>query len=191
MRSKYKFQHTRVDPDGRRCLIWASDGPGRGEVFALGVVPVGSPAHLEVRRSQLWTPNNLADEGKLDMLDVYFEDQAVRASVFGRLYNDTPVDTDGLADLTGEVSGTGYGALEWTRGTDWGAPSINGSGNGEVVGVEKTYTAGGSWSAATHFVLATVGSGTSGLLIAYAALAATRTLVDTDTLDVIPTVEQA
>lgn len=191
MHTRYKFEHTRVAPDGRRCLIWASDGPRGGEEFALGEIPVGSPAHLEVRRSQLWTPNNLADEGKLDMLDVYFDTQAVRANTYGRLYNDTPVDTDGLSDLSGEVSGTGYAALTFARGTDWGAPSINGSGNGEVVGVEKTYTAGGAWSAATYFVLATVASGTSGLLVAYAALSTTRTLADTDTLDVTPTVEQA
>lgn len=182
--TKQKFAHTRLGPDGRRYLIWASDGGrNQGEEFPVGDVLVGSRAHLEIVRSQLWSPNALADEGEKDILDVYFDDVAVRTSLFGRLYNDTPVDTDTLATLSGEVSGTGYGSVTFTRGTDWTDPSLD-AGDMQTASSTKTYTAGGAWTAATYFVLATVTSGTAGLLIAYNALSATRTLANTDTLDV-------
>lgn len=186
----WKFRHTRLGPDGRRYLIWASDGPKHSEEIPIGDVLAGSRAELEIARSQLWTPNTLADEGEKDILDVYFDDVAVRGSLFGRLYNDTPVETDTLATLAGEVSGTGYGAVTFTRGTDWTDPALD-SGDMQTASTTKTFSAGGAWSAATHQILATVSSGTSGLLIIYAGLAATRTLANGDTLDVSHTVKLA
>ena len=74
----WKFRHTSLGPDGRRYLIWASDGPKHSEEIPLGEVPIGSRAELEIVNSQLWTPNTLADEGEKDILDVYFDDVAVR-----------------------------------------------------------------------------------------------------------------
>lgn len=173
--TQYRFRH--YNHDG---LIWASDGPESREFDA---IPVGSSHERRIKREQLWTPNALADEGEKDILDVYFDDVAVRTSLFLRLYNDTPVETDTLATLSGEVSGTGYGAITVTRGTDWTDPSLD-SGDMRTVMSTKQFAAGGAWSAATHLVLATIGSGTSGLLIAYVALAATRTLANGDTLDI-------
>lgn len=177
----YRFRQTAADEAGRRWVVWASDGPGRGLEFPLGEVPAGDP---ELAHGQLWTPNEVADEGALDMLDVYFDAQAVRSTLYGRLYNDTPVDTDTLATLSNEVSGSGYGAVTITRGTDWAAPALDGGVPAVALGSAKTFTATGAWTAATYFVLATVASGTSGLLVAFAALSATRTLADTETLDV-------
>lgn len=181
--TKQKFQHTRLGEDGRRYVAWASSGQkvGGGQSFHPGEIIVGSKRHLELKRDQLWTPNALADEGEIDLLDVYFEDQAVRSSLFLRLYNDTPVEADTLAALTGEVSGTGYGAITVTRGTDWTAPGAGGTGTDMTT---KQFAATGSWSAATYLVVATVGTGTSGLLIAFNALSATRTLSNGDTLDI-------
>lgn len=183
--TRYKFRHYTRHPDlGVSVLAWASDGPG-GSILPRTdeLIIKGSTLDLEVAESQLWTPNALADEGELDILDVYFDDQAVRSSLWFRLYNDTPAETDTLATLTGEVTGTGYAGIEVVRGTDWGAPALD-SGDGKTTSTTKTYTAGGSWTAATQLVLATVASGTAGLFIAWAALSATRTLVNLDELDV-------
>lgn len=181
--TKYKFAHYRPTGDGLRSLIWASDGHNGGETFDLGEVIRGSRRDLDIRRDALWTPNALADEGELDLLDVYFDDVAVRASTFLRLYDDTPVDTDTLATLTGEVTGTGYGPITLTRGTDWSNPALD-AGDGQTITPTKTFTAGGTWTAATQLVLATVGTGTAGLYLAWAPLSTTRTLLNGDTLDV-------
>lgn len=175
----HKFRHYRPDEAGRSSLIWA---PGYGEI-PVGEILEGSPADLDVRRSQLWTPNTLADEGENDILDVYFNDQAVRASLFLRLYNDTPIETDTLATLVSETSGSGYGPITVTRDTDWTEPALDG-GDGQTTMTQKTFTATGAWTDATYMILATVGTGTAGLHIAFVALSATRTLQNGDTLNV-------
>lgn len=189
--TKYKFRHYTPHPDGiGDVLVWASDGPGRCEEFGLDGPLKGSLGDLDVIQSQLWTPNALADEGEKDILDVYFDDVAVRSNLYGRLYNDTPVETDTLSTLTNEVSGTGYAAVTFARGTDWSDPTLD-SGDMQTTSTTKTFTASGTWSAATYIILSTVASGTSGLLIAYSALSATRTLGNGDSLDVSFSVKAA
>lgn len=188
--TQYKFRHYRLGEDGNRYLLWASDRENLVADFDMGDILKGSRADLDVQRSQLWTPNALADEGEIDILDVYVEDQAVRATTFFRLYNDTPVETDTLATLVSEVTGTGYAGITVTRGTDWSAPALD-SGDGQSTSVVKTFTAGGTWTAATQLVWATVASGTAGLFLAWAALSTTRTLVISDTLDVTLAVKLA
>lgn len=174
--TQYRFRHYRPDVG----LIWASDGDESREFDG---IPIGSKHELRIKRESLWTPNALADEGEKDILDVYFDDVAVRTSLFLRLYNDTPVETDTLATLVNETSGTGYGPITVTRGTDWTDPALD-AGDMQTVMSTKQFAATGAWTAATHLVLATVGTGTGGLLIAYVALAATRTLANGDTLDI-------
>lgn len=183
----YRFGHYRQMPDGRSSLIWT---PSVGEI-PLGEVIRGSDAEEAIFRGEEWLPNNLADEGEKDILDVYFDDQAVRGSLFGRLYNTTPTDTSTLASISGtEVTGTGYGAVTFTRGTDWSDPALD-AGDYRTSSTTKQFSAGGAWSAASHLVLATAATGTSGLLIAYRALSATRTLGAGDTLDVSVNVKLA
>jgi hypothetical protein len=184
--TKYMVAHHRIGDDGRRYLIWA---PGVGEI-QLGELAQGTKAWREAMGDRNWLMNALADEGEKDILDVYFDDVAVRANTYLRLYDDTPVETDTLATLAGEVTGTGYAAITLARGTDWSDPSLD-SGDMQTVTPTKTYTAGGAWSAASQLVLATVASGTSGLFLAWAALSATRTLQNTDTLDVTLAVKLA
>ena len=182
--TRYKFRHYRPDGDGVSRLIWASDGPGRSESLD-GSIVKGSVEDLEVIGSQLWTPNALANEGEVDILDVYFDDQAVRTTLYFRLYNDTPAETDTMGTLSGEVSGTGYLGIAVARGTDWGAPAHDTG----TTSTTKTFTGGaGGWSAATQLVLSTDQSGSTGLFIAWAPLSATRTLAENDTLDVSMTV---
>lgn len=170
--TRQRFRHTRI-LDGRQHVVWAS---GEGELL----VPVGSAEYWDLLHDQLWKPNFLANQGEADMLDVYFDDQDVRTSLFLRLYNDTVEETDTLATITGEVTGDGYGPITVTRGTDWSAPTAGGGTDMAT----KTFTAEGAWTDATFLVVATVGTGTSGLLIAANALSETRTLADTDTLDI-------
>lgn len=126
--------------------------------------------------------NNLTDQGEADIASVYFRNQAVRASLFLRAYNDTLLENETLSTAQNEVTGTGYAALTYTRNTDW-------SGSGSVAnGATKVWTAGGAWTPMTHVALATVGTGTAGLMINYVALSATRTLALSETLDVTPSV---
>lgn len=179
----YQFAHHRTI-DGTRRLIW---GNGIGEVS----IPVDAPEYLDALAARAWQANALADEGESDMLAVYFRTQAKRANMFGRLFNDTPVETDTLATLTGEVTGTGYAAVTWAV-SDAGFPTLAlAAGDFQVTSSVQTFTAGGAWTVATNLVMATVASGTAGLHIAWAALSASRTLANTDTLDVSMAVKLA
>lgn len=176
----YQFAHHRT-VDGERCLIW---GNGIGEVL----IPVASPEYVEALRDRSWQDNDLVNEGEDDILKVYFRADAKRSTLYGRLYDVTtppPADTVTLAAPAGtEVTGTGYGAVSWAVGnTDFGLPASDG-GDWKTTSTTKTYTAGGTWTAADHLYLASVASGTAGILIAWAALSATRTLANLDTLDV-------
>lgn len=128
--------------------------------------------------------NNLADEGEEAMLDVFFRNGTSYATFYIRLFNDTPVDTDGLSDLINEASGNGYAAQSLARNnTDFPTLALD-SGDFQVESLEQTFSAsGGSWGPVTYAVLAT-SSDNSGKLIAYVALAASRTLQDGDSLKV-------
>lgn len=183
--TRYKLRHYRGDS-----LIWASDGSNRSEEFTPGIIRKGSKADWDIQQSQLWTPNALADEGEKDILDVYFDDVAVRATLYLSLWNDTPAETDTMATLVNEVTGTGYARIALTRGTDWSDPALD-AGDMQTITPTKTFTAGGAWTAATQLVLDTAASGTAGLFLAWAALSATRTLANGDTLDVTLAVKLA
>jgi hypothetical protein len=179
----YQFAHHRTI-DGARHLIW---GNGIGEVH----IPYGTADYFEALADRGWEGNALADEGESDMLAVYFRTQAKRANIFGRLYNDTPTETDTLATLTGEVTGTGYAAVTFAV-SDAGWPTLAlDSGDFKVTSSVQTFTAGGAWTVATNLVLATVASGTAGLHVAWVALSTSRTLANTDTLDVSAAVKLA
>ncbi len=185
--TSYKFRHYGKNPDlevGGDILLWASDG--RDSIFprAGELIIKGGAADLEVKHSQLWTPNALANAGEVDILSVYFKAQAVRASLYFRLYNGTGIaETDTLALIeaigSGEESAGGYGAITVTRGTDWSAPAHD---TGTTT-VTKTFNATATWSALNSLVLATVGTGTSGLHVAWVDLSTPRSLVDGDSLD--------
>jgi len=180
--TKYKFRHYRPYEDGVSRLIWASNGPDRSESISHGIAK-GSVADLDVMQSQLWTYNELTNEGEIDILDTYFNDQAVRATLYFRLWG-ASLAADTVTDATaGEITGTGYTGLAVARGTDWNAPAAGPTGTTQPTA--KTFTGGaGGWSAATWLALCTGQSGTGGLMIATAVLSTSRTLLENDTLDV-------
>jgi hypothetical protein len=175
MHTAYKFRHYNGDGE----LLWASSiGDMEGSGFSKG-------RDLEVIREQDWELNTLVDEGEKDILDVYFDDVAVRTTLYFRLYDITgPAETDTLTTISAEeITGTDYTGVAVTRGTDWTDPALD-SGDMRTVSSTKTFTAGGTWDTANQLVLATVQTGTAGLFIAYVALSAARTLLINDTLDV-------
>lgn len=183
MHTAYKFTHRGPHPEtGEEVLKWAN---GLGDLVEQGLyVPVHSFVERELLREyQTFEPNFLADEGEEAILDVFFRGATPPTSFYFRLFNDTPVETDGLSDLTGEVSGTGYAAIAVARNsTDFPTLALN-SGDFRVTSATKVFTAGGAWSAATYLVLAT-STDASGLLVAARPLSATRTLANGDTLSV-------
>jgi hypothetical protein len=184
------YQFRQYDGNGK--LLWASginEGDDGNPMASEGIYR-GSEGELEVIRAQPLLLNTLADEGEGDILDVYFDVQAVRTNLYCALFNDTPLETDSMTDLVDEEAGSGYARATFARGTDWGIPALDG-GDMMTTSTTKTFTATGAWSANTYAVLTTDLTGTAGLLIAYVALSATRTLANTETLDVSFTVKLA
>ena len=179
MATTYQFAHYRF-VEGDRCLIW---GNGLGDVC----IPVGSAAHREALASRRWLDNNLTNEGEEEVLNTYFRTMAKKSNLYGRLYDvaaPPPADAATLAALGTEVTGTGYAAVTWPV-SDAGFPtSALDSGAWKVTSSVQTFTATGAWTAADYLALATVATTTTGKLVAWVALSATRTLAASDTLDV-------
>lgn len=179
----YKFRHFRSlepgNPDAPRELIWAST---LGELDE--GIRKGSLQEQEIIHSQEWIENALADAGEQSILDVWFRASASVPTFYFALFNDTPVDTDTPATLTGEVTGTGYARISVARNTtDWPTLALD-AGDYQVTSATKTFSAGGTWTSATQLCLMSDASGTTGSFWAWAALSATRTLQNGDTLDV-------
>ena len=131
------------------------------------------------------TSNALADEGESGFLDCTLRATNCPTTYYLRLYNDTPVETDTLADLTGEPAGTyGYAAQAITRdATGWPTLALD-SGDFMATSAVKTFTAsGGSWGPVTYAVLATTSNNT-GKLYSYTALSTSRTLASGESLQV-------
>lgn len=132
-----------------------------------------------------WSQKNaLADEGEQSMLDTYFRGQNAPTTFYIRLFNDTPVETDTLADLLNEPSGNGYAAIEVERSTV-GFPTLAlNSGDYQVVSKTVTFTAsGGTIGPVTYAVLATTSNNT-GKHIIFVALSTPRTLANGESLAV-------
>ena len=136
---------------------------------------------------KLWTEvchNALVDEGESQFLDVYLRGATAPSGFYLRLYNDTPVETDGLAALTGEPSGNGYAAIAIERSAvGWPTLALD---SGDYQAVSKTVTfqaSGGVIGPVTHCVMSTT-SDNAGKLVSFAALSQSRTLNDGESLDV-------
>ncbi len=143
----------------------------------------------------LWSEvpqNALADEGERSMLDGYLRAQNIPTTFYLGLFNDTPVETDTMADLTGEPAGTyGYARQEIERSVvGWPVFDMD-LGDYMATSKQVMFSAtGGPWGPVTYMVLTTTESGTAGKLIAYVALSQSRTLQDTETIGCIIKVKQ-
>jgi len=129
--------------------------------------------------------NALADEGEQLFLNCTLITTGCPTTFYLRLFNDTPAETDTLADLTGEPSTFGYAACEITRdASGWPTLALD-SGDYMATSSEETFSAsGGSWGPVTYAVLATTSNNT-GKLVAYAALSTSRTLANGESLKVV------
>lgn len=134
--------------------------------------------------SQEQINNALVDEGEGDVLDVYLRGATAPAGFFLRLFNDTPVETDGLADLLSEPSGNGYAPIAVERSAvGWPTFALD-AGDWQATSKTVTFAAsGGSIGPVTHVVCAT-SSDNTGKLISFAALSQARTLADGESLQV-------
>ncbi|MBC7964232.1 MAG: hypothetical protein H7Y05_14970 [Steroidobacteraceae bacterium] len=141
----------------------------------------------------LWSEsarNALADEGEQALLDIYLRGATPPAGFYVRLYNDTPAETDTLALLTGEPSGSGYAPIAVERSAvGWPTLALD-TGDYMATSKEITFTAaGGSIGPVTYAVLAT-SSDNTGKLISYAALSQSRTLAVGESLKITYKVKQ-
>lgn len=129
--------------------------------------------------------NDPADEGEYAMLDVFLRNGTAPAGFYLRLFNDTPVKTDTLGDLTGEPTGDyGYAAKAVARdatGAGWPTIALD-LQNYMATSLTVTFTAsGGVIGPVIYMVLATTSDNT-GKLIGFVALSTTRTLADGESL---------
>ena len=183
--TRYQFRHYRPGDDGVSKMIWASDGPTHSLDIPDGIVK-GSELDFEIQKSQLWTPNELTNEGEIAILEAYFGTGNGPATLYFRLWT-ASLAADTVTEATaGENTGTDYATevtgTALTKDTSWTTPSAGPTG---TLSDTKTFTAGASdWGACTWLALCTTDSGTAGLMVATAALSATRTLLINDTLDV-------
>jgi Tfp pilus assembly major pilin PilA len=125
-------------------------------------------------------------EGLQFMLEVCFtKQQTVPTNYYIGLATDALlVDTDTLSTLT-EVTGTGYARQAVASGATDFTSASTGTNDRKITTKSVTFTATASdWTGAKTVFLCTVTSGTSGKLIQYAPLSATRTLANGDTLTV-------
>lgn len=88
-----------------------------------------------------------------------------------------------------EVTGTGYARIA-IAAADWGSPSTSGAGR-LITASQKTFTAGGAWTTANGFFIATLSaSGAGDKIIVFANFDSglPRTLANTDTEKVTPSI---
>lgn len=140
-----------------------------------------------------WSKENaLADEGESLMLDGFFRGQNRPTAFYVRLFNDTPVETDTLAALTGEPSGNGYAAQTLSvNTTDFPTLELD-AGDYQVVSKQVVFTAAGGAipevGSVTYAVLATTSDNT-GKLVAFVELSEARRLPDTAQLKITFTIK--
>lgn len=113
-----------------------------------------------------WIDNILVDEGEKSIIDVYLRAQA-NPSKYLMLLDDTVDETDTLSTVTeSETPGTdGYTRLQIASG-DWAAAALD-AGDYQSEAAAKTFgpNSGSAWSV-QNIGIATVSTGTSGLLLA-------------------------
>jgi len=131
---------------------------------------------------EIIVPNTITDEGEEAFLKQLFQNVALSASLYVGLCNQTPAETDVLADLTTEPSVTnGYARELLTRNAvDWpGVDSVNGVKR--IASKQITFTAsGGDFSTDfTRAFLCDAASGSVGTLFSYSGpLSAAILLLD-------------
>jgi hypothetical protein len=167
--------------DGRTALIWT---PTQGEIH-LGDVIKGSKDDQALYANEEWQLNALVDEGEGDILESFFRNNYTPVFYIGLSNDGAIIETDSIAQIGNEQTGTGYSRIQLVRGTsDWGVATLDG-GDMKTTSALKTFSAtAGDWIASTELFLCDQASGTAGDLHAWVALSQSRTLGNGDSLDV-------
>jgi hypothetical protein len=121
-------------------------------------------------------PNALADEGELDLLNVYLREQAHKTKYLC-LLGGTPSDTTTMATMTeAQTPGSGGYARQQVLAADWSAPGLVG-GDEQTAAAQKTFgpNSGATW-AFSYVGLVTTATGTAGLFLSYVATSAARSI---------------
>lgn len=124
----------------------------------------------EVWRSEEWRPNAYNNDGKTNVLNVYYRENAHASKYLTLATNGSITDTTAMTAVT-EPSGI---TRQQMLAASWTAPSDPGDGNRQISHPELTFAnaSGGAWSV-TYVVGTTTLTGTGGLLLFYIAQAAT------------------
>ena len=103
------------------------------------------------------------DEGETSVGDVYLREQANPAKWLGLYENVTePAETDGMAAITEQAVGLGYGRIQLAAG-DWTEQATK----GVFKNIQKIFTAaGGTWGSQYGYFVTTAQTGTAGKLLA-------------------------
>jgi hypothetical protein len=170
----WRFRHCNAAGN----VIWAS---GVGDLSDDPIVP-GSKRWLELFHDQPYSLNVLTALGDDEILELYFRAGTAPTTFYMGLANSTIVEGSTLANIT-EVANGSYARQEVPRSSG-GFPSA--VTDGVATTSTETFTAsGGTLGPATDAFLCTnAATGTSGALICGNALSTSRTLADTETLDV-------
>lgn len=127
-----------------------------------------------------WNHNSIMNLGYKSIWDVYFKGTTVPANQLLALVNAiTGYDLETVVGDVTFVTGTSYADITMAYG-DWtnaGSPMV-------ATAAQKTFTAGGTWTAAIGSAILTP---TRAIFICYDAFAASRTLYNGDTLKVTAT----
>lgn len=128
-------------------------------------------------------------EGLQFILEAVFpKTQVLPANYYLGLATDASLAEDAtLASLT-EVSGTGYARQAIPASAVGFSSGTAGTNDRKVTGAQQTFMAGGAWTTANTWFLASTIDGT-GKLIASGPLSQPRTLGNGDTLNVTPTIQ--
>jgi hypothetical protein len=117
-----------------------------------------------------WLPNAYANEGKADVLNVYYREQAHKTKYLGLYTNAALTEATTMSSVT--EPGAGYARVALAAGT-WSAPSDPGDGNRQISYTQQTFgPAGEQWPVKGVFVTTTAADLT-GLLILYVPHVAT------------------
>ncbi len=129
----------------------------------------------------------LHQEGLQHFLELMKGSQSPQANYYLGLATDASLAENATLTSLTEVSGTGY--ARQTAAMSGATSETTGTNDWRLVLPQVTFTAGGTWTGANTWFIATVVSGTSGKLIASGPLAATRTLLNGDTEKVTATLQ--
>ena len=128
--------------------------------------------------------NFLADEGEKQLLEVYFRNTNNPVQFFIRMCNDSLQETDTLADVQNEPIGNGYSPQTVERSAV-GFPDLSlDAGDYTITSKVVTFTAAGGDIGPINTAYLATTSNDTGFLIAAVSLAASRTIVSGDGLEV-------